>query len=63
MQPEAPPPKVARQKATVMGVQNMSVKARRLSINKKEWNDLRDVEEHIRLHEALKDCRYSIRKD
>ena len=40
VQPEALPAKVAQQKAAVVGVRNMSVKARRLSIDKKEWNDL-----------------------
>ena len=63
VQVEALPPKVAKENATVIGVKNMSVKARRLSVDKKEWNDLRDVDEHIRLHEALKDYHYSIRKN
>ena len=63
VQAEALPAKVAREQATVIGVANMSEQARRLSIAKKEWHDLRDVEEQVRLHEALKECHFSIRKN
>jgi hypothetical protein len=46
---------------TTTGVSNMRSYASRLSIDKDIWNDLKDVQEHARLHVAISDLKLSER--
>jgi hypothetical protein len=40
-----------------IGVRNMNSYASRLSIDKAIWNNLKDVQEHARLHVAISDLK------